>query len=628
MSLPRSLALILLVSAAALAGAAAGDTGPVAAIEAFIRPGDLDEIVTDGERTTEGRRLLAQSCADLERVEPNSGAPATGRHRLIYAIPAALDADAARGFAAKDHCNKIKLGIATAPSKKSYLSSFKLSSPTIFDELPPCFSPKVAESEPSIDVVGKSWRSTDPGVKATEVSESSMTVEPEGETLVISLTGRADYNADGLEDLAFETSWSMGRMNGLSHLILSKTASDKVFRVVSDSGEMCTASLPAPPKTPCGAAVVKQVRTEFQKRYDAKKFASAYSLLDGLLLACGGSMPSREWIYSDLAITAHKLGRQGRCLELTSEAQGWEMFDDEKARKPIAANEEICRKALRCPNDVVSTARKDFKKQFDAGAVKPAIDKLEAFRVSCDESIESAAHGWLLSDLAYASAKAQEPGRCSGYLDTADRLYYGSSQDEALPEERLMKALAANRKLCPNTEPIPVSTPVVASTLPSVAAAKLTGKWISYCDGDPLLAKIVDSKDAPGAKAPYCVRFEPAAFDPSGFGLENGDPPSAVMKHALLLVETDLAEPVTLKATVKSAVGDCMDCECKKTIKKRTDGAFDGTATPKNGRVVFPVTEKIDLSGDVVEVEVKLTLTQGKKAGTETLSLGHWPRCM
>lgn len=105
---------------------------------------------------------------------------------------------------------------------------------------------------------------------------------------------------------------------------LAFAATGDVVQVTS-SGEACRSYCGAraffdgkylvPPKG-CTGPEVKKARADFKKKYDAKQFAEAVTVLAPLVKTCEGVVDrfDRAWIRNDLAIAQHHAGDDAGCL--------------------------------------------------------------------------------------------------------------------------------------------------------------------------------------------------------------------------------------------------------------------------------------------------------------------------
>lgn len=435
----KTLAALLVILSSPLAFAAAEWTLDVKAAETFGKPGAFSPSpVADSN----GGAFLASSCADLAR----------GFH-----LPAATNLDMRESAVLTEECAALKLQLSARQPKKAAFESWALTEKSL-DELPPCFEPMVSPDEKASDPGTKSLRQSSKTARAS-AEGGALRISDDGYSARVRIAGRGDVNGDGLDDVILRSDWALegGTLGGSSTFVLTRKPGESVLRVLSDSGGRCLASsLPAP--IMCGEATGKRIRAEFQKRYDKKDYASAYELVDGFLEACDQDLPtlSRSWLRNDLALTAHHLGRDARCLEIAADAGLQDVGTPEEAalQKAVEANLALCEKSIRCKAPQVTTARSAFKKLLDKGDAKSATASLDAFMKGCDGSVERVAHAWALSDLAFAANKAGDKDACSGYLDVAERIPLDEGDD------RVAGALAANRKNCPRPKPIAVSTPV------------------------------------------------------------------------------------------------------------------------------------------------------------------------
>ncbi len=106
----------------------------------------------------------------------------------------------------------------------------------------------------------------------------------------------------------------------------------------------------------------REIKDEFEKLYKANKFHEAYNVLYSYLISCDWiGFEESYWIYSDLAITAYKMGDPATCLknvehadelrrqyehgysseELAKAAKG-----SEQVWKALDYNRKLCKNAL------------------------------------------------------------------------------------------------------------------------------------------------------------------------------------------------------------------------------------------------------------------------------------------
>lgn len=619
---PEFVGLVSVLSASVAIAAGAG----------WIIPGygkrPIDAVEAFGARTAEhpvhGRALedvwIARSCADLERG---------------FSMPAANDREARESRSVKRECEALRMLMSAQEPKQSQLSGWELTEKS-FAELPDCFVPMFRDEEP-VDAVGKSWKASAPKAEVAKLPNGLRVVDS-GEvaySTFLQLLGRADFNDDGFEDVLLSTDWQLtgGTLGSGALVILTKKPGDKVLRVVRDGEGRCKPSVPE--AVPCSEKAVARARAEFQRRYDAKEYASAYEFLDAFLAACGGEAKglSGNWMRNDLALTAHHLGRDAHGLDLLLSAglQSNDSPEDDRLIKAVEANRALCTKSLRCTAKQIAAARNEFSKTLAKKDPQSALARLDSFVKGCEGSGDANALAWAYSDLALTASKVGDTTGCSAYLDLADRLPLGEGEGDG--DAKVLGAIATNRKRCPRPEPIPVSTPITAApwtgtkTPATGGSIKLT--WVGHCEGDLATAKLVSREEAPTTKGPFCVKFDVAAFDPNGFNdAEVEGPKWDSMRSAMLLIETPDASPVTVTLGGEERIPKCEECEssCLAVKSKKKLGAT-ASATPVGGRYLFDATASVK-DWRLASLLLDASVSQGSTTAKASLELSQWARCM
>lgn len=444
--------LVLAAAAAASWKIPVYDKTPFQAVEEYGDRDALDVPLSDGTKTD----LRARSCADLDRAPKP------------YALLAGTDEEKQAAETVKNGCAELRLLLSAKAPKKAAGTTF---SGSPLDEFPPCFAP-VLKPVQAVDVVGKTWRSSSKTLEVNAESDHTLFVRDPGNawSSVVRLIGRADFNGDGIDDILLRNAWKLadGATSGVSHVVLSRKAGAVQHRVVFDSSGRCTASMPAP--AVCSPETIVTMRREFQKRYDAKEYASAYEFLDTFHEACRNRVSNvprdywgMRWIANDLAITAHHLGRDARCLELTRGAA----FQDapkgaEKFVAALDANRKLCEASLRCDAKKIAEARDAFGKEMAKNDLQAATAGLVAFTDGCEGSADPSAIALAYTDIASAANQAGDAAACSTWLDRAERLgLRGDAEDDA--KSGAAKEISATRTSCPRPEPAPISTPMTAA---------------------------------------------------------------------------------------------------------------------------------------------------------------------
>lgn len=425
---------------------------PAQAVEEYGNREALAALLSDGAKAD----LRARSCADIDRAPKP------------YALLANTDEEKQAAATVKNQCAELRLLLSAKPPKTASATTLARSP---LDEFPPCFAP-VLKSAPAADVIGKTWGSSSKTLEVKAESDHTLFVRDPGNawSSIVRLVGRADFNGDGIDDVLLRNAWKLadGVTSGVSHLVLSRKPGAAVHRVVFDSSGRCQSSMPAP--AVCSPETIVRIRKEFQARYDAKEYASAYELLDSFHEACRDRVSNvprdywgMRWIANDLAITAHHLGRDARCLELVHDAA----FQDppkgaEKFAAALEANRKLCEASLRCDAKKIAEARDFFEQTRAMNQVQEGSKGLQTFVEGCEDSADRTAIAGAFTDLAGVAQAANDVAACSSWLDRAEALGL-RSQAEDDDEANAAKEIATTRATCPRPEPIPVSTPIAAA---------------------------------------------------------------------------------------------------------------------------------------------------------------------